>query len=423
MRDRVQFLFLNFAHFVDHFATLIFATVAALVLTREWGMSYADLTRYATPGFIAFGLFSLPAGWLADRWSREGMIGVFFVGIGLASILTAMARTPFEIACGLFVIGMFAAIYHPVGLAMVIGRYAKAGMALAINGVWGNFGVAFAAMATGFLIDFAGWRAAFYVPGLICVACGVLYFWLFKPEIAAGNVAEKARGAPRQSGGLGLSPELRRTLIVVTVNIFVIIIFSGFIFQSTSFALPKVFAERLGIAELTASWIGSLVFIVFAVGSIGQLVIGRFLDQMNTKMLLAAVVAFQTVFLALMPGLGGWLVVPVAAGFLIGTFGQLPITDYMVGKMARPEIRSSVFGARYVVTCLVFGLTLPLVAWIYDGWGFDRLFWILSLASVGMFAAVMALPGRLPDPDLQQDDAEGDSGKALGVTDENHPSS
>ena len=139
-RERLHFLLLNIGHFLDHLFTLIFATVAALALTREWGLGYADLLKYATPGFFAFGVFALPAGWLADRWSREGMMSVFFIGIGFASIATAFARTPFEIATGLFVVGVFAAIYHPVGLAIVVQKWKNTGMRLAVNGVWGNLG-------------------------------------------------------------------------------------------------------------------------------------------------------------------------------------------------------------------------------------------------------------------------------------------
>ncbi|MGI9488977.1 MAG: MFS transporter, partial [Geminicoccaceae bacterium] len=117
--DRLYFLLLNIGHFLDHLFMLIFATVAALALYREWGVSYAELLAYATPGFFAFGVFALPAGWLADRWSRDGMMCVFFFGVGLASIATSFAATPLQIGIGLFVIGMFAAIYHPVGLAIV----------------------------------------------------------------------------------------------------------------------------------------------------------------------------------------------------------------------------------------------------------------------------------------------------------------
>lgn len=169
-RDRLYFLLLNIGHFLDHFFTLIFATVAALILYREWGVSYAELLIYATPGFFAFGLFSLPAGWLADKWSRDGMMVVFFVCIGLASITTGYAQTP-----GLFVVGMFAAIYHPVGLAIVTMRWKNTGMRIATNGVWGNLGVAAAALITGLLIDNGCWELAFILPGLVSIAFGFVY--------------------------------------------------------------------------------------------------------------------------------------------------------------------------------------------------------------------------------------------------------
>ena len=158
MRERLHFLLLNVGHFLDHLFTLIFATVAALALHREWGLGYAELLKYATPGFFAFGVFALPAGWLADKWSREGMMSVFFIGIGFASIATAFARTPFEIGIGLFVVGVFAAIYHPVGLAIVVEKWKNTGMRIAVNGVWGNLGVASAALLTGYFIDHGGWR-------------------------------------------------------------------------------------------------------------------------------------------------------------------------------------------------------------------------------------------------------------------------
>ncbi len=138
MRERTHFLLLNVGHFMDHLFTLIFASVAALALHREWGLGYADLLKYATPGFFAFGVFALPAGWLADKWSRDGMMSVFFIGIGIASILTGFARTPFEIALGLFVLGVFAAIYHPVGLAIVVEKWKNTGMRIAVNGVLGQ---------------------------------------------------------------------------------------------------------------------------------------------------------------------------------------------------------------------------------------------------------------------------------------------
>jgi MFS family permease len=400
MRDRLHFGFLNFGHFIDHYATLIFATVAALALTREWSMSYAEIAPYATPGFIAFGLFSLPAGWVADRWSRDGMMAVFLVGIGAASVLTSFAQTPLQLGLGLSVVGAFAAIYHPVGLAMVVGKYAKAGMALAINGVWGNLGVACAALATGFLIDAAGWRAAFLIPGAVTIAAGMAYAWLFWPEVSSPNPG-RAKG--QQASGDAMhkpSQKERRTILIVTIAIFLIITMSGFNFQSTSFALPKVFDERVGGGIWSATSIGWMGFVVFAIGSAGQLVVGSLLDRFSSKSLILAVSATSVVCFSVMPGLTGWPAVLVATGFMLGLFGLLPVTDYIIGKMARSENRSAVYGARYVVTCIVFASAIPVIAWIHAGWGFDALFRILALVSVAMFTVTLALPGKLPLPEV-----------------------
>ena len=108
--SRTHFLFLNLGHFLDHLFLLIFATAAALTLARDWGMSYAELIPYATPGFVAFAACSIPAGWIADKWSRQGMMAIFFLGIGVSAILAAQANSPLQIALGLFAIGVFAAI-------------------------------------------------------------------------------------------------------------------------------------------------------------------------------------------------------------------------------------------------------------------------------------------------------------------------
>jgi MFS family permease len=408
-RERIHFLFLNIGHFLDHLFTLIFATVAALALTREWGLSYAELVPYATPGFVAFGVFSLPAGWLADRWSRYGMMSVFFIGIGLASLFTSVASTPFQIMILLFFVGVLAAIYHPVGLAMVV-ESAKAtgtGQAIAINGVWGNLGVGSAALITGFLIDTAGWRAAFILPGLISIAIGVAYFIFSRPEMAAEQAAKAAKraagnpGAAKPAAGASTAGDqrLRQILLRLTIIIFCTAALSSIVFQSTTFALPKVLAERLGGIAGSATVIGWLAFVVFAIASMAQLIVGRLLDTLGPRTVFMGVAAMQVLFFAIMPGLTDWTALAVALGFMLGAFGQIPINDYMIGRMARSEFRASVYGARYVVSFVALAAALPLIAWVHGNWGFDTLFRILAAAAAVIFLFVSMIPRTLPVPD------------------------
>lgn len=392
MRERLHFLLLNVGHFLDHLFMLIFATVAALALHRDWGFGYADLLKFATPGFLAFGLFALPAGWIADKWNRDGMMSVFFIGIGLASITTAFARTPLEIAIGLFVIGVFAAIYHPVGLALVVEKWKNTGMRIAVNGVWGNLGVASAALITGYFIDHGGWRVAFIVPGVVSILVGIAYTalrWdaIVNPPTRAVKAAEKKP----------VSPDFKALLMRVSAIVFLTTAVSSIVFQSTTFALPKVFDERLTSIAPSATAIGQLAFIVFALASLGQLIVGHFLDKLGPRTVFVTAAAIQMVFFAIMPGLIGWPALICAMVFMLAAFGQIPINDYMIGRMAEGEYRARIYGVRYVVSFTVLALALPLIAFVYENWGFDALFRVLALSAAVILGAVLMLPRRLPE--------------------------
>ncbi len=418
-RDRAYFLLLNIGHFLDHLCTLIFATVAALALHREWGVGYAELLVYATPGFFAFGFCSLPAGWLADKWSRDGMMSVFFIGIGLASIVTGFAATPLQIGVGLFAIGMFAAIYHPVGLAIVTMKWRNTGMRIAANGVWGNLGVACAALITGYLIDHGGWRMAFVLPGIFSIVMGLAYMALRWESIGADRTAPKS---PPGGVDAQVASARRALLIRVSAIVFLTTAVASIIFQSTTFALPKIFDDRLqGLAAQLSTWVdttaqpgredvatmvGSLAFMVFAVASLAQLVVGSLLDRYGPRPVFMGVATIQLIFFSLMPGLtDGWALL-VALGFMLGAFGQIPINDYMIGKMASGAFRARIYGIRYVVAFSVLAATLPLIAFVYDTWGFDTLFRILAGAALVILIAVAILPRRLPTPETTEVAAE-----------------
>jgi MFS family permease len=407
-RDRLSFLYLNIGHFLDHLFTLVFATVAALALTREWGLSYAQLVPYAMPGFVAFGLFSLPAGRIADKWSRHGMMVIFFIGIGLAAIATGFARSPFEIGVLLFFVGVLAAIYHPVGLAMVVdgAKSDKTGMAIGINGVWGNLGVGSAALLTGWFIDNGGWRSAFIVPGIVSVLIGLAYWWHVKDDIKE-TAARRAKPVTVTGGGgntaAGTAPkpavsaEAKAALFRLTAIVFFTTAVSSLVFQSTTFALPKVFDERLqGIAG-SATLVGWLAFVVFAVASMAQLVVGRLLDTLGPRKVFMGAAALQLVFFAVMPGFTDWTALAVALGFMLGAFGQIPINDYMIGRMAKSELRATIYGVRYVVSFTVLAAALPLIAYIHGTWGFDTLFRVLAGAAALILVAVSLLPQQIPE--------------------------
>ena len=383
-RDSKYFLLLNVGHFLDHYFMLIFATVAALTLSAGWGMSYAELLPYGAPGFTAFALCSLPMGILADRWGRDQMMVVFFIGIGISSILTGFAQTPMQLGAGLLLIGIFGSIYHPVGLAIVTGRWKHTGMRLAVNGVWGNLGVGCAALVTGFMIDLAGWRTAFFIPGIISI------FFAFPYLQISQNVEE----LPPVGGAAATKPADYGPLWRVLICVYMTAVLGSIVFQSTTVALPEIFEERLvGLATTisntltsfkleSASIIGALAFLIFAAASLAQLVTGHMLDRWGARPTLALVTIVQTAALLLMPGLTDLAAFAVALGIMLGVFGQVPVSDFLIGTTASKISRSRAFGARYMVSFLAFSGALPLIAVVQSNWGFDGLFYVLMLCAI-----------------------------------------
>ena len=388
-RDKSEFLFLNIGHFLDHFFMLIFATAAALRLTGEWGLSYAELIPYATPGFIAFGVCAIPAGWLADKWSREGMMVVFFTGIGLSAIFAGLADSPAQIAISLTLVGLFAAIYHPVGLAMVVRDKSKTGLLLAVNGVWGNLGVASAALLTGLLIDLSGWRSAFYLTGFVSILIGVSYLRFIRNNPLPLNSDNRKTVQSSDSN----SKDLWRIFAIILVTTAI----GGLVFQSTTFALPKVLEERLSDIAGSATMNGWYAFIVFSIAAGGQLVVGQLLDKYSVKLIFVVVAALQALFFTVMIQLEGVTSLLVSIAFMLVVFGQIPINDVLLGRVVRSEWRSRAYALRYLVTFSVMASAVPFIAWIHQHWGFDRLFAVLAIAAVCILLAVLLLPGaRLP---------------------------
>ena len=137
-----------------------------------------------------------------------------------------------------------------------------------------------------------------------------------------------------------------------------------------------------------------------------QLIVGGMLDRHGPRAVFMVIASMQLIFFSLMPGLIDGFALAVALGFMLGAFGQIPINDYMIGKMASGEFRARVYGVRYVVSFTVLAAALPLIAFVHDTWGFDTLFRILSVAALIILTAVAFLPRQLSASEAASASAE-----------------
>jgi MFS family permease len=380
--------FLNLGHALTHLVMLIFPT-AVLALGPVWGIPYDQLMPASLGGLIAYGAGSLPSGWLGDRWSRRSMMAIFFIGIGLGSILCGFARTPLEIGIALGIVGLFASIYHPVGISMLVVDAAKLGRTLGLNGVFGNLGIAGAAMVTGLLCDAFGWRWAFVAPGLLAVIAGIAFLMLIPALPKAGAAApEKAKTLGAQS-----------FTVIMAVALLLFIVCDSLVFNATTIALPKVAETQLAGWFDSPAAIGTIVSIVFAIAALAQLWIGHLIDRMPLAAIFLPLAAAQVVALVLAGWVDGpWFIAPALATMFI-VFGLIPISDAVIARTVSDAWRSRAYAIGYVVAFGVGPAAVPLIAALYDGpRGFPYLFSALAAIAGGTLLAALALRMQMRTP-------------------------
>jgi MFS family permease len=371
--------FLNFAHAIEHFVLLIFPTIV-IGLEVVFHRPYAEMIALSTAAFVAFGLFSLPAGWLADRWSRRNMMAAFYFGCGVALAGAAFAPTPFLLATALFVLGMFAAIYHPVGMAMLIDVSQARGRTLAFNGVCGNLGVALAAGISATLAAWWGWQAAFLAPAVVCFATGFAFLALVADD-------RHHIGNRNTTAQVTLSP---RAMAMMFACYVVISLAGGLTFNTALIALPKLIDERVG-QGMALILIGSLATAIFLCGALAQLAVGRLIERFPPHLLFVGVATIQFLGIVAAAYAGGAALIAALAVAMGGIYAQVTVGDIVIARYTADAWRGRVYSVRYFLTFITSGIAVQLIAMLYARGGFDLVLSAIALTGFTMLTAVYTM--------------------------------
>jgi len=379
---RVVGYLLNLGHAVDHMFLLIFATAVTTIAADFGYANWADLMPYATGAFFMFGLGAVPAGRLGDVWSRRGMMIVFFVGMGVASLLTAAAQNAWHLGISLTLLGVFASIYHPVGIPMLVQHARNPGIVIGINGLAGNLGIAVAALITGLLVKWLGWRAAFAIPGVISIGCGIVFALLCPQETEA---PAKRKGGAK----VVLTPAmLARAFAVMTA----VAVSSSLLFNFTTNGNAQLLSERFVQIIQDPAILGLLLAGVYAVASLAQIVVGNLIDRMEFKPLnLALSIPLIPLFM-LAANAEGWVLFGLLLGVMILIFGAIPFTDAMIVRYVDDRLRSRVAGMRLAVSAGISSLAVWALGPFVKTAGFDALFWLMALIATAKAVVLLWLP-------------------------------
>jgi MFS family permease len=382
---RLAQVFSAIGHFYTHLFMACFGFVA-IALEAEWGKSYDELLKLGILGSFLFGAASLPAGWLGDSWSARGTMAVFFVGLGASALWCGLSGGETSLWLGLAGIGLFAAIYHPVGIPWLVRHCHAQGKTLGLNGVFGNYGVGFAGLIMGGLIDLWGWRAAFIIPAIVTLLTAAVFVFL----IATGRIGEGEPAAKRANPPSRI--DMARGMIILLANI----LLSGIIFQAFQYALPKAFEEQqVMVVHGGFLGIGLSYFIVYVFAGTLQYIGGHLADRYPPRTLYIVTYMLQVPLLmlvAVLTGLPTILATMLAVTLAVGVF---PAENVLFVHFTPERHRSLAFGFRYVVAFGAAPLALQLIAWTHgESNSVAPMFWLLAALAAIISLSAFFLPGE-----------------------------
>ena len=374
-------MYINIGHFLDHFMMLIFAK-AAFDAGRHFGLGYDEIIIYGTLGLFLFGAAAPLAGWLADKYSRSIIIIIYPFGVSLGAFLCFLSSSPIMLGFSIGVIGFFAAIFHPVGIAMLIRDSNKVGVRLGVNGVWGNMGVAAAPVLTGFIILNSNWQLSFLVPSIICLIFGLAQLRGFK-EI---DIKEEKT---KQKISNGLVEGWKIVLISLTMTTLA----GGFIFGSLTFLIPRIFEVNLSGISVDIAITGLLAGIVYAIASFSQVGVGYLIDRYSPKIILGFVGIGQFFLIYLSSLYIDYALFFVMLMAMFFVFGQVPITDAILVRYVDDQWRARILSVKFLINLCAGASVLPLVS-LFLGYGytFSDLLTILSCLAIFVVISAYMLP-------------------------------
>ena len=377
---------INTAHLLTHYSLLILPTavLAMAVPGGPFGDAYGPVVALATGGFVLYGVMSLPQGWLAARFGASRMILVFFVGTGFSLALCALATGPVALAGALALAGGFAAIYHPIGQTLLVEAAGdKPGRMLGLNGVCGNLGVSFAPVVTAALAGAVSWRAAFLVPGLVCLGLGLV--WARMPAERA-----LARGAARP-----FPPIPAHLVRRAVISLLMVAAVSGLVFNAFTVLIPKLLADRLAASPALLPAVGVAAFLVTLCGALAQFTVGRLIDRTTLRRAFVPVSAVLVPALALCAVARGWAALPVAAVAAATLFGQVTVNETMAARYIAPERRAQMYSLRFFVGFLGRAGAAPLVGLLQARTGsLAPVLAVLAVCSAVTLGCALLFPDR-----------------------------
>ena len=397
------------AHALVHVLELSLSSVEQIIGEQQ-GLSRARMGNLGTAFRLPFGIFALLTGLVADRFGPKRLLIVYLLGsaavCGVMPFMTGAAA----IFSAMFLLGCFAAIYHPAGLALLSHATTphNRGRALGLHGIFGSVGIAGAPFVAGLFLSTQGtWQQYYLLLTVPLIAIAVVLFFTRtidhcgdqtktdeKAAQHAGN-SSGTKGNPEPSrrrntgpANLGFGQEPARMNWPFYVTAVASAGVSGMVYAGFLHFLPRY----LNDANLLTGWPEEssrnyLAALALICGAVGQWIAGRLAKPGRLEWLFFLILLGNAPFLFWMAYATGSQRLLACCLLALVHFMNQPVYNSLLATLIPPARRSTGYGFSNMINFGV-GALGPTLAGLMST---DRATYTL-LASIALAAALLAIP-------------------------------
>ncbi len=197
-RVRHMVLFLAVILYMTTYMDRTFLSTAIPAAQKEFLFSDITMASILAAHQLAYGLFQIPSGWLADRFGPRSVLASLVLWWCGFMIVTSFAGSVLALQVGLFLFGAGEAGAFPVANRALSRWLLPSERAFAQGAT--HAGSRFGGFITPFLVVFIiagyGWRAPFWMLGLIGIFWVAVWVWYYRDSPAEHphvNAAERER--------------------------------------------------------------------------------------------------------------------------------------------------------------------------------------------------------------------------------------
>lgn len=350
------------------------------LLIVDFGTDYFHLGVVVSVFSYAFGIGSLPAGFMADKLGPRRLVTFFLLGSGVLSALVFIIPTLLAYGVIMGFIGLFCSIYHPASNTLISQSVREKGRAFGIHGIAGSLGVAVVPVLSAWIGSNMGWKAPHVIFGIMGIAAGIFSFSV----PAKSAFTSEPKDTDKKS-----SEKISYLILIIFYSSAAAL---GLTYKGIMTFLPAYMGEKINFGFITLNKVtlgGMVATLALVSGAVGQYIGGRLTDRFRPESIYSGAIIAGTFFVFIMAKSTGLILIISAVFYAFFYFSTQPMQNFLLSNYLPKHRHGIGYGVHFFVTFGIGSTAAAVSGYLADNYGLESVFYAMGACFI--VATVLSL--------------------------------